>query len=65
MNHMIVALGQGEALDIRRFISAAEEDLINEAFMQAGSSKLKPVKEILGERISYEQLHLYRAFNEQ
>ena len=65
MNHLIAALGQGEALDIRRFISAAEEDLINEAFMQAGSSKLKPVKEILGERISYEQLHLYRAFNEQ
>jgi ATP-dependent DNA helicase RecQ len=65
MNHLITALGQGEALDIRRFISVTEEDLINEAFMQAGSSKLKVVKEILGERISYEQLHLYRAFNQQ
>ncbi|NTU66816.1 MAG: RecQ family ATP-dependent DNA helicase [Candidatus Moranbacteria bacterium] len=52
----------GKDLDIRKFVSEAEEEDIAAAIDRVGSAeRLKPIKDILPENISYEKIKLVAA----
>ncbi|MBU4332499.1 DNA helicase RecQ [Patescibacteria group bacterium] len=54
--------GRIPRVDLRRFVSAEREPVIREAFAKAGSTAaLSPVKEMLGEDYSYDEIRLVRA----
>jgi ATP-dependent DNA helicase RecQ len=59
--HLADALAAGETLDINAIVSLEEQKLIERAFEKVGLGSLGTVKELLGDRISYGQLRIFRA----
>ena len=60
-NHIEQLILAGEGIDLSQFIPLEKQAIIRNAFIQIGMEKLKPVKETLGEKFSYEELQLVRA----
>jgi|GEM_PF-3856349 len=61
--HLADAIAAGRLnANPRDFYSAADERAISEAVESHGLDALSPLKAALGEHISYETLHFYRAF---
>ena len=57
---MIVRLG--EELDVRPFLPSPERiKNIRDAFKSVGDGRLTPVKQLLGDEYSYEEIRLVRA----
>ncbi|HEU5228462.1 MAG TPA: DNA helicase RecQ [Ktedonobacteraceae bacterium] len=61
-DHFCVLIEAGEPIEIERVLPLARYNLIADAFQQIGDSMLKPVKERLGDKYSYEEIRLARAF---
>jgi ATP-dependent DNA helicase RecQ len=59
--HLASALEAGEALDIERLFTAAERQAIEAAFEQAGWATLSGAHTLLGGRVDYGRLRLFRA----
>ena len=55
----------GEALDISPLVSRERQQVIIDALLRAGDEKLKPVKELLGDDYSYDEIRLVRAVERQ
>jgi ATP-dependent DNA helicase RecQ len=60
-NHLFRALQQGEALDIRRFVTPAQLKEIETAFAQQPDGQFKPIYEKLNGAYSYEILRMVRV----
>src|SRR4029434_4525295 len=60
--HLAEMIAAGKGCDPRRFYTADEQARMEAAFAVHGIERLGPVKESLGETISYSQLHICRAF---
>ncbi|MHC8522178.1 helix-turn-helix domain-containing protein [Rossellomorea sp. H39__3] len=60
-NHIARAYEEGIGKDWTRLFSEKEEGLIREAVEEAGSDKLKPIKELLSDEISYFQIKAFLA----
>jgi ATP-dependent DNA helicase RecQ len=60
-SHLTELLEAGEEIDITPLILPDHYDTIVAALSQAGSSALKPVKELLGDDYSYDEIKLVRA----
>ena len=54
-------IATGKPCDPRRFYTADEQARMEAAFATHGLERLGPVKESLGETITYGQLHVCRA----
>jgi hypothetical protein len=68
ISHIEKLLERGEKLDLECLIAnfpAGRLDKIKAAFKETGDTKLAPVREILGEDFSYEELRLGRIFLEK
>jgi ATP-dependent DNA helicase RecQ len=52
----------GEIVDIERLVSPGRYDVITDAFRQLGSDTLRPIKDLLGEAYSYDEIRIVRAF---
>jgi ATP-dependent DNA helicase RecQ len=59
--HLADALSAGENIDLRRFMTTAQEAEIKDAFAKVGASALSPAFELLGGRYEYGLLRLARA----
>ena len=54
-------IAEGEAIDVANLVPADHYRSIADAFAEIGFAALRPVKEIVGEDISYPEMHLVRA----
>ena len=61
MNHLVELIEVGETLDVEPLIQTGHYEVIVDALQQVGSDLLKPVKELLGDEYSYEEIRLVRA----
>jgi ATP-dependent DNA helicase RecQ len=59
--HLATGLEMGEAVDLRRFVSAADESRIAAAFAKCGLKDLARVREMLGEKYDFPILQVCRA----
>lgn len=61
IGHLSELIEGGEDVDVEGLIQPGHYDLIVNAFRQTESEFLKPVKELLGDDFSYEEIRLARA----
>ncbi len=61
LEHLIELIEANEAVDINSFVVSERCRVIEEAFQQCGDGFLKPVKELLGDDYSYDEIKLVRA----
>jgi ATP-dependent DNA helicase RecQ len=59
--HLVEAIGSGEKLELNKVISSEQERLIEAAFAKVTFGGLKEVKELLGDKVKYGQLRVFRA----
>jgi ATP-dependent DNA helicase RecQ len=62
MSHLAELVEDGETIDITPLIPAGHHDVIVAALYQVGFTTLKPVKELLGDEYSYDEIRLVRAY---
>lgn len=60
-NHLVKCKEEGKEVDLEPFLSKEREQLIMEAVAEVGKEKLKPIKELLPEEISYIEIKLALA----
>jgi len=60
-NHLCQLIQEGEEIDVTNLMPSDHYRRIADAFAEVGFTALKPVKEIVGEDISYPEIHLVRA----
>lgn len=61
LTHLAELLESGEALDMERLIRPERYEVIANALKEVGGELLKPVKELLGDEYSYDEIRLVRA----
>jgi ATP-dependent DNA helicase RecQ len=61
LGHLAEAAEAGERLDLRRFVTADEQEEIEAAFARTGFGKLSAAREALGNRYEYGVLRIVRA----
>ncbi len=61
IDHLAELIGEGEDIDVKPLIRPDHYDTIVHALHQVGDERLKPVKELLGDDYSYEEIKLVRA----
>jgi len=60
-NHLIDWYAAGGDIEIGKLVSPDEENEIKKAILKVGDQKLKPLKEVLPEEISYEKIKIVLA----
>ena len=61
VGYLCQLIEEGEAIDVADLVPNDHYRRIADAFAEVGFAALKPVKEIVGEDISYSEIHLMRA----
>ena len=56
--HLVQLIGQGRSIDLNRILSKERIALIEEAIARAGGEQLAPVKTLLPQDVSYEEIRL-------
>jgi ATP-dependent DNA helicase RecQ len=56
--HLVQLIGQGRSIDLNRILSKERIALIEEAIVRAGGEQLAPVKILLPQDVSYEEIRL-------
>ena len=59
--HLAEAVEAGEKLELDKVITPEQERLIAAAFAQVTLGGLKDIKELLGDKVNYGQLRIFRA----
>ena len=59
--HLAEAVEAGEKLELDKVITSEQERLIEAAFAQVTFGGLKEIKELLGDKVNYGQLRIFRA----
>jgi ATP-dependent DNA helicase RecQ len=65
VSHLVELIESGETIDIERIVQPERQKIICNALRTLGGDILKPVKELLGEEYSYEEIRLVRALVRQ
>ncbi|MEK6590367.1 MAG: DNA helicase RecQ [Nitrospinota bacterium] len=60
-SHIEKLILSGEDISIDRFVRGEKQEIITKAIGNHGATTLKPIKEILGDDFSYEEIRLVRA----
>ncbi|GCF08193.1 DNA helicase RecQ [Dictyobacter arantiisoli] len=61
VEYLCEAIEEGEELDLSYIVVPGHYDVIAEAFRQTGDQRLKPVKELVGNDYSYEEIRIVRT----
>ncbi|HEU5377445.1 MAG TPA: DNA helicase RecQ [Ktedonobacteraceae bacterium] len=61
IGHLITQIELGESVDIAPLVSSAHYQAIANALLLPGNETLKPVKELLGDAYSYDEIRIVRA----
>jgi ATP-dependent DNA helicase RecQ len=56
--HLLQLMAEGRQIDLGRIIPAERRKMIEAAIAKAGNERLKPIKELLPEDVSYEDIRL-------
>lgn len=64
-DHLVEAVECGFKLEPRDFYTSEEEEIMARAFASSDTQMLKPLKEMVGDAITFEQLKMFRAFRSQ
>ncbi len=56
--HLLQLMAEGRQIDISRIIPAERRKMIETAIAKAGNERLKPIKELLPDDVSYEDIRL-------
>jgi len=56
--HLVQLIGQGRSIDLNRILSEERIALIEEAIVRAGGEQLAPVKALLPQDVSYDEIRL-------
>ncbi len=62
LSHLVESIQQGLDLDLSGLISADKREAIQQAIAQIGAERLTPIKELLPEAITYEEIRLVSAY---
>jgi ATP-dependent DNA helicase RecQ len=65
ISHLITQVEQGEDLDISSLVPSDRYQVIANAILQVGDEKLKPIKDLVGEEYSYDDIRIVRAAERQ
>lgn len=65
ISHLAELIEAGEAIDVSALIQPGHYEGIHEALQQVDDEALKPVKELLGDAYSYEEIRLVKALLRQ
>ncbi len=65
MSHLVTQLEMGEPLDISTLVPPARYTVIRAALLSVTEDRLKPVKELLGDEYSYDEIRFVRAAERQ
>ncbi|MBV9688334.1 MAG: DNA helicase RecQ [Ktedonobacteraceae bacterium] len=65
IGHLVELIESGETIDIERIVQPERQKIICNALQALGGNMLKPVKELLGDEYSYEEIRLVRALTRQ
>ncbi len=58
VEHLVQLIGEGRSIDLHRILSKERITLIEEAIVRAGSERLAPVKALLPQGVSYDEIRL-------
>jgi ATP-dependent DNA helicase RecQ len=61
VSHLCFLIEKKLIKDIDKLVSSKKQKFISEAIEKVGSEKLKPIKEELGEKASYDEIKIYLA----
>lgn len=61
LNHLALALQNGEKVDIEKFVPVSRQEVITSAFQKLGTDFLTPVKQSLGPTYTWEELKFVKA----
>lgn len=64
-SHLAELIEAGEDVDVERLIPVERQKIIADAWQQVGGNALRPVKDLLGEEYSYDEIRLVRAIMRQ
>jgi len=56
--HLVQLIGEGRSIELNRILSKGRIALIEEAVVQAGSERLAPIKALLPQEVSYDEIRL-------
>ena len=56
--HLVQLIDEGRSIDLNRILSKERIALIEEAVVRAGSERLAPIKALLPQDVSYDEIHL-------
>jgi ATP-dependent DNA helicase RecQ len=65
MGYLSEFVESGEIVDIERLVSPGHYDIIADTLRRVGGDTLRPIKDILGEEYSYDEIRVVRAFMRQ
>jgi len=65
ISHLAELIEAGEAIDVEELIQPEHYEVIADALQRAGGDTLRPVKDVLGDEYSYEEIRLVRAWMRQ
>lgn len=65
ISHLITQLELGEELDLTSLVAPEHYQTIASAMLEVGDEKLKPIKDLLGDDYSYDEIRLVRALERQ
>lgn len=57
-DHLVQLIGEGRSIDLKRILSKERITLIEEAIVRAGSERLAPIKALLPQGVSYDEIRL-------
>lgn len=59
--HLVHLIGEGRSIDLNRILSKERITLIEEAIVRAGCERLAPIKALLSQDVSYDEIRLVLA----
>jgi ATP-dependent DNA helicase RecQ len=61
IEHLVQLIGEGRSIDLNRILSMERITLIEEAIARTGSERLAPIKALLPQDVSYDEIRLVAA----
>ena len=56
--HLVQLIGEGRSIDLNRILSKERIALIKEAIVRAGSERLAPIRALLPQDVTYDEIRL-------
>jgi ATP-dependent DNA helicase RecQ len=62
VQHLCFLMAHGKNIDVAKFVDLKKQKLIQKAAQQTGTDTLTPIKEMLGEKANWDEIHLTLSY---